>query len=218
MSSAYANFTREPSSPHQCMHSSEKDGTRCRATAMHNQYMCYHHRSDDIPTVIENDPFEIASLAGHDAIQQALTDVAARLACNRIDFKRAALLLQSLQIATSNLNGRERQAANANAASRAGAGAPHLASEMWQPQPFASSSDPVVPTQQPTAKPNHPEPLVPTPGTQPPTPNQQPATNNQQPANLPTVDASTSPDHPLANPCSRPPRHLRKRRKAPSRR
>ena len=176
MSSAYANFTREPSSPHQCMHSSEKDGTRCRATAMHNQYMCYHHRSDDIPTVIENDPFEIASLADHDAIQQALTDVAARLACNRIDFKRAALLLQSLQIATSNLNGRERQAAQA------------AKDNATVPTP---GTQPPTPNQQPAAG-----------NQQPATSTEQPAANTQQPATLRTLTASASPLAPTSGPAA----------------
>jgi hypothetical protein len=113
MPATYADFDREPSKPHQCMHESDKDGTRCRATAMHNEYMCYHHRSDDIPTVIQNDPFLIESLDDRTAIQKALTDVAARLACNHIDLKRAGLLLQTLQIASSNLPPHPRPATQA---------------------------------------------------------------------------------------------------------
>src|ERR1700676_341330 len=79
------------------------DGTRCRAASMHNEYMCYHHRSDDIPTVLQNDPFLIESLDDRASIQKALTDVAAPLACNHIDLKRAGLLLQAIQIASTNL-------------------------------------------------------------------------------------------------------------------
>jgi hypothetical protein len=90
------------------MHHAEKDGTRCRATAMHNEIMCYHHRDDDIPSVLQNDPFLIARLNDRAVIQQAITDVAARLACNHMDFKRAGLLLQALQIATQNLAAHER--------------------------------------------------------------------------------------------------------------
>src|ERR1039457_4591578 len=116
MPATYKDFHREPSKPHQCMHTSEKDGTRCRAASMHNEYMCYHHRSDDIPPVIENDPFLIETLDNHASIRKALTDVAARLACNHIDLKRAGLLLQAIQIASTNLR----------------AGAPHLASEMGE--------------------------------------------------------------------------------------
>ena len=107
MPDTYDDFRREPSIPHQCLHFRD-DGSRCRATSMHNHYMCYHHRSDDIPTVIANDPFLIASLASRDSIQQAYTDVAARLACNHMDFKRAALIIQALQGAQANLTAIER--------------------------------------------------------------------------------------------------------------
>ena len=55
----YSDFRREPSKTHQCMHFSEQDGTRCRCRSMHNQFMCYQHRSDYVPTVLENDPFLI---------------------------------------------------------------------------------------------------------------------------------------------------------------
>ena len=103
MPATYKDFDREPSKPHQCMHHSDKDGTRCRASSMHNEYMCYHHRSDDIPTVIQNDPFLIERLNDQASIQKALADVAARLACNHIDLKRAGLLLQAIQIAATAL-------------------------------------------------------------------------------------------------------------------
>ena len=71
---------------------------------MHNEYMCYQHRADDIPTVIQNDPFLIERLDDRAAIQHAVTQVAARLACNHMDLKRAGLLLQALQIAVTNLS------------------------------------------------------------------------------------------------------------------
>lgn len=103
MSDSFADFRREPSAPHQCMHHNDKDGRQCRARAMHNHFMCFAHRTGTVPPVIENEPFEIASLDTREAIQQALTDVAARLAANRIDFKRAGLLVYTLQLASSNL-------------------------------------------------------------------------------------------------------------------
>ena len=53
MPDVYKDFQREPSRAHQCMHESEKDGTRCRAMSMANNYMCYAHRTDDVVTVIE---------------------------------------------------------------------------------------------------------------------------------------------------------------------
>jgi hypothetical protein len=150
MSSTYADFTREPSKPHQCMHESDKDGHRCRATAMHNEFMCFHHRSEDIPTVIQNEPFLVETLLTRDAILAALTTIAARLASNRIDLKRAALLIQTCQSAASNLTATERQAnieartaaaaATAEARSATAAGAPYLAPEMWVPQPIPAEA------------------------------------------------------------------------------
>src|ERR1017187_1578097 len=103
MADVYKDFQREPSRAHQCMHESEKDGTRCRAMSMQNNYMCYAHRTDDILTVIENDMFLIDNLDTHEAIQKAFCDVAARLACNHIDLKRAELLITLLRAASRNL-------------------------------------------------------------------------------------------------------------------
>jgi hypothetical protein len=105
MADTYKDFQREPSRAHQCMHKSEKDGARCRAMAMamQNNYMCYAHRTDDVVTVIENDMFLIDNLDTHEAIQKAFLDVAARLACNHIDLKRAELLITLLRAASRNL-------------------------------------------------------------------------------------------------------------------
>jgi hypothetical protein len=89
--------------------------------AMQNSYMCYAHRTDDVPTVIENDMFLIENLDTHAAIQKAFLDVAARLACNHIDLKRAELLITLLRAASRNL----REAATARRqALREAAGAP----------------------------------------------------------------------------------------------
>jgi hypothetical protein len=131
MADSYKDFQREPSKSHQCMHESENDGTRCRAMAMQNNYMCYAHRTDDVPTVIENDMFLIDNLDTHEAIQKVFLDVAARLACNHIDLKRAELLITLLRAASRNLRDAataRRQAlreaaAEAKAAAAAGAGA-----------------------------------------------------------------------------------------------
>jgi hypothetical protein len=103
MPDVYKDFQREPSRAHQCMHESEKDGTRCRAMSMANNYMCYAHRTDEVVTVIENDMFVIDDLSTHEAIQKSLCDVAARLACNHIDLKRAELLITLLRAASRNL-------------------------------------------------------------------------------------------------------------------
>jgi hypothetical protein len=104
MNDRYQDFTREPSMPHQCQHFSEQTGIRCRATAMHNNYMCYHHRTNDIQPVIENDPFLIDSLDTRDDVQRHLLALAARLACNHIDLQRAAQLHGVLRSALRNLN------------------------------------------------------------------------------------------------------------------
>ena len=130
MADAYKDFQREPSRAHQCMHESENDGARCRAMAMQNNYMCYAHRTDDVPTVIENDMFLIDNLDTHEAIQKTFCDVAARLACNHIDLKRAELLITLLRAASRNLRDAataRRQAAReaaAEAKAAAAAGAP----------------------------------------------------------------------------------------------
>ena len=127
MADAYKDFQREPSRAHQCMHESENDGARCRAMAMQNNYMCYAHRTDDVPTVIENDMFLIDNLDTHEAIQKVFLDVAARLACNHIDLKRAELLITLLRAASRNLRdaaAARRQALREAAAEAKAAGAP----------------------------------------------------------------------------------------------
>ncbi len=108
--SIYKEYRREPSIPHQCMHHRYKTGERCRGRAMHNEVMCFQHRIEDLPTVLQNDPFELTSLYDRASIQKVVTEVAARLACNHMDLKRAALLLQSCQIAAANLTAHDRAA------------------------------------------------------------------------------------------------------------
>jgi hypothetical protein len=163
MADSYKDFQREPSRAHQCMHESENDGARCRAMSMQNSYMCYAHRTDDVATVIENDMFLIDNLDTHAAIQKAFCDVAARLACNHIDLKRAELLITLLRAASRNLRDAataRRQAlreaaAEAKAAAESGAphlgvpgqlagGGEHLASEMWVP-PTTPRTSPKAP-------------------------------------------------------------------------
>jgi hypothetical protein len=64
---------------------------------MHNNFMCYRHRDDAIPPVIENEPFLIERLDTPEDVRYALFQVAARLACNRMELKRAGLLSNILQ-------------------------------------------------------------------------------------------------------------------------
>ena len=108
--SMYKEYRREPSIPHQCMHHRYKTGDRCRGRAMHNEVMCFQHRIEDLPTVLQNAPFELTSLYDRASIQHVVTEIAARLACNHMDLKRAALLLQSCQIAAANLTAHDRAA------------------------------------------------------------------------------------------------------------
>lgn len=116
MPASLADFRREPSKSHQCQHYTE--GRQCRAWSMYNELFCYRHRLYPVQPVIENDPFEITELNSRPSIQQALTDVAARLAANRMDLKRAGLLIYTLQLASNNL------AAHIPAASTAAASMP----------------------------------------------------------------------------------------------
>ena len=86
----------------ECMYLYE-DGRRCRARSMLNEYRRFRHRESYMPPVIENEPFDISSLDDRAAIRKALSQLAARLACNRIDLKRAGLLAYTLQTASTNL-------------------------------------------------------------------------------------------------------------------
>ena len=132
MADTYKDFQREPSRAHQCVHESEKDGTRCRAMAMANNYMCYAHRTDEVPTVIENDMFVIDDLSTHEAIQKSLCDVAARLASNHIDLQRAGLLITLLRAASRNL--RDAGIARRHALRQAAAEAKAAAAPPQQPK------------------------------------------------------------------------------------
>jgi len=152
MPDTYADFRREPSKPHQCMHYSDEDGTRCRSIAMHGEHMCYHHQSDTILPVIENEPFLLETLDTRDDIQRALGQVARQLACNRMDFERARLLVHILTAAMRNLPPHPRPRAAAPQPTQTiptegstKAGAPHLASEMWVPQ--EPTSTPAAPNE-----------------------------------------------------------------------
>ena len=154
MPNTYAEMYREPSKPHQCVHSSEEDGTRCRAIAMHNEMMCYHHRPDIILPVLENDPFLLENLDTREAIQHALGQIAARLACNHMDFERARLLLQTINAAMRNLppHLRPRTALSTESA-------PTTVFQAQRPEPHAG---PVIPTEPRSPQPKHPstEPVI----------------------------------------------------------
>jgi hypothetical protein len=100
--SFYPEFRQQPSKPHQCIHV-DSDGNRCGSHAMYNQYTCYHHQSEDMPTVFPNQPFPLDGVQDRASIQIAIGDVLSQLAANTIDTKRASALLYGLQLASSNL-------------------------------------------------------------------------------------------------------------------
>jgi hypothetical protein len=134
------------------MHFSEKDGTRCGAMSMHNEYMCYAHRSDEILTVVQNDMFLIENVDTHAAIQKAFGDVAARLACNHIDLKRAELLITLLRAAFRNLREARREAAAAlREAAAAAALEPAIPPAKPEAAPGASHPDSDAPAPHPNS-------------------------------------------------------------------
>ena len=68
--SIYKEYRLQPSIPHQCMHHRYKTGERCRGRAMHNEVMCFQHRIEDLPTVLQNEPVELTSLYDRASIQK----------------------------------------------------------------------------------------------------------------------------------------------------
>jgi hypothetical protein len=105
---------------------------------MHNEMLCYHHRRDYILPVLENDPFLLDKLDDTASVQQALTNVLSRLACNHMDLKRAALMLQGIQIAASRLAAQERIAA---------AAARQAAAQARAETAAAAAQNPVIPSE-----------------------------------------------------------------------
>ena len=156
MPADYADFRRQPS---KCMHHYYEDGRRCRAQAMHNNYMCFAHRIDTIPPVYENEPFEIPANLTRDTIQLALGNLAALLATNRMDLKRAGLLAYILQIASTNLH----KPTQPVPAPPAGTTESAPQTQTCHPEPQAkdlSSSQATEPEPAPQNLPCHPEPTA----------------------------------------------------------
>lgn len=100
--SFYPEFAQQPFKPHQCIHVNTA-GRRCGSYALRNNYNCYHHQSEDMPTVFPNEAFPIDSVQDRDSIQVAIGDVLAQLAANQMDARRASVLLYGLQLASANL-------------------------------------------------------------------------------------------------------------------
>jgi len=99
---SYDGTERDPFIPHQCMFWPEPR-RRCGSYAMHNEYFCYHHRTNPTSNIVPCDEFELTLPHTRDSIQKALVEIAVRLAAKTIDDRRAGLILYSLQIASCNL-------------------------------------------------------------------------------------------------------------------
>ena len=88
----------------ECRHI-KASGTKCQAPALKDEKFCYFHtrsRAHAKRPVEHWEAIEIPLLEDRSAIQRALSEVANAIANNRIDPKRAGLLLYSLQIASQN--------------------------------------------------------------------------------------------------------------------
>jgi len=90
-------------------------GLRCGSPALQKEYFCYYHHSTRKP--VENlrerrahqSTFVLPALEDRTSIQLALGEILARIADHTLDTKRAGLLLQTLQVAKSNLSASHRE-------------------------------------------------------------------------------------------------------------
>jgi DNA primase len=85
------------------------DAHRCGSPAMRGERLCYHHHPDRKPVANPyarraRRGFTLAAPTNRREFQHALSDVISRLAANKIDSRRASLLLYSLQIASKSLS------------------------------------------------------------------------------------------------------------------
>jgi hypothetical protein len=87
-------------------------GKKCQSPALRDQNFCYFHQINRRPTPKDR-PYEpytppqetilaLSTLEDADAIQLALSDVVLALAANRIDSRRARILIYGLQVASQN--------------------------------------------------------------------------------------------------------------------
>ncbi len=106
---------------HECRHIFTS-GKKCQSPALKEQPFCYFHsntRKQPRPANTPYDPYidpkettlDLPSLEDADAIQLALSDVILALAANRIDPRRARILIYGLQIASQNNRHRAAMAA-----------------------------------------------------------------------------------------------------------
>ncbi len=94
-------------------------GRKCQSPSLKDQDFCYFHQSarrapqgnpgsQDQPSTVVH---QLPPLEDADAIQLALSDVVLALAANRIDPRRAQILIYGLQVASQNNRHRAAMAA-----------------------------------------------------------------------------------------------------------
>jgi hypothetical protein len=84
------------------------DAHPCGSPALRGEAFCYYHHPDRQPVA---DPyarrarrgFHLPALTDHRSLRTALNEVVLRVAANKIDVRRAGLILYSLQIAARDL-------------------------------------------------------------------------------------------------------------------
>jgi hypothetical protein len=81
-------------------------GNRCGSPALRGQQLCYYHTRARVeaPMAGRTGTFPMPPVDDRTAIQLALFEVLSRLSSGDIDYKRGAILLRGLQIASLNLS------------------------------------------------------------------------------------------------------------------
>jgi hypothetical protein len=82
---------------------------RCGSPALRGEAFCYYHHPDRQPVA---DPyarrarrgFHLTAPTDRSSLQNAVNGIITRLAANKLDVRRASLILYSLQIASHNLS------------------------------------------------------------------------------------------------------------------
>ena len=85
------------------------DAHRCGSPALRGETFCYYHHPDRRPL---SNPyarrarrgFPLPAPTNRRALQNALSQVAVRLAANKLDVHRASLVLYTLQLASRNIS------------------------------------------------------------------------------------------------------------------
>ena len=102
-------------------------GRKCQSAALKEQNFCYFHSNTRKRPTPKNQPYdpyiepkeaalELTPLEDTDAIQLALSEVVLALAANRIDARRARILIYGLQVASQNHRHRAAMEARENVA------------------------------------------------------------------------------------------------------